>query len=221
MSDRRLRRSMRPQRLLLPIDTRRCYLEIFLAAQTFARHPEGATVVLLHVVNLNIAAPVSRVYEQLGREARWHLERLAEHYLQPGLAPIVHVRFGNPAEEILAEASADNTDLIILPSRLPTLWQRLFPPVAPRVVETVIRRATCGVFLVRPKSRFDCLARWHRPLNEAGVPLECLGRTPEEKSSPVCTAKDAQASRAQPEYRVCPLHTPCIPLVYPLHPPCL
>ena len=74
---------MNPQRILLPINTRKCHLEVFHAANGFARQTGGATVFLLHAVHLNIAAPEKGVYEQLGREAHWHLERLARHCLRP------------------------------------------------------------------------------------------------------------------------------------------
>ena len=96
---------MKPERILLPLDIRKCPLEVFSVANGFARHP-GATVILLHVVTLNIAAPEKRVYEELGRDAHWYLERLARGCLHPGVATTIRVRVGKPAEEILAEAAA-------------------------------------------------------------------------------------------------------------------
>jgi nucleotide-binding universal stress UspA family protein len=192
---------MNPQRILLPIDTRKCYLEVFYAANDFARQTQGATVFLLHVVHLNIAAPEKRVYEKLAREAHCHLERLARHCLRPDIASIVRVRFGKPAEEIVAEARDSNIDLIVLPFPPPTLWQRLFAPVVPRTIEGVIRRAACGVFLAGAKSRFNCEAHWGRPVCETGVPLDSPDRTLEAETSPVSMAERAQA-RQHAEHRV-------------------
>ena len=84
--------ALNPQRILLPINTRKCYLEVFHAANGFARQTGGATAFLLHVVHLNIPAPGNAVYEQLGREAHWHLRgQLARRCLPPGVASIVHV----------------------------------------------------------------------------------------------------------------------------------
>jgi nucleotide-binding universal stress UspA family protein len=92
------------------------------------------------VVTLNIAAPEKGVYEQLGRDAQWHLERLARGCLRPGITTISRVRFGKPAEEILAEAADGNVDLIVLASKPPTFWSRFFAPILPRVVERVCGR---------------------------------------------------------------------------------
>jgi nucleotide-binding universal stress UspA family protein len=108
---------MKPERILLPIDVIKWPVEVFSAANTFTNAP-GATVTLLHVVTLNIAAPEKGVHEALGREALWHLERLARKCLRPGVATITRVRFGKPAEEILAEAVAGNIDLIVLAAKL-------------------------------------------------------------------------------------------------------
>ena len=73
---------MKPERILLPIDTAKCPLEIFAVANGFACRPE-VRVILLHVVNLNIVAPENRVYEELGREVYSHLDRLAQRYIHP------------------------------------------------------------------------------------------------------------------------------------------
>ena len=43
--------TMNPQRILLPINTRQCYLEVFHAANGFARQTSGATVFLLLLCN--------------------------------------------------------------------------------------------------------------------------------------------------------------------------
>jgi nucleotide-binding universal stress UspA family protein len=159
---------MKLERILLPLDIRRCPLEVFSVVNGLAKH-SSATVILLHVVTLNIAAPENRVYEELGRDARWHLERLARGCLRPDLATIIRVRFGKPAEQILAEAAARNVDLIVLPSYVPALWDRLLAPIRPHVVEQVTRNARCGVFRASVQDRFDCKDVWGRSGSRSGA----------------------------------------------------
>jgi nucleotide-binding universal stress UspA family protein len=161
---------MKPERILLPVDVTRCPLEVFDLVNGFAKRPE-VTVILLHVVNLNILAPENRVYEELGQEAQWYLESLANKHIPPMASTITHVRVGNPAEEILAEAKAESVDLIILPTYGPSFWNRLkglwtnvcIPPVS-TLAERVIREATCGVFVVLAKTRLNCERAWGRPV---------------------------------------------------------
>jgi nucleotide-binding universal stress UspA family protein len=160
---------MKPERILLPIDVAKCPLEMFKVVQGLANRPE-VTVILLHVVTLNILGAENRVYEELYREAQAHLERLAGLYLPPTGSVKVRVRFGNPAQLILEVARAEKADLIVLPAPGPSLWQRLaalwkrsagqlFSPVAQRV----IRDAACGVFLFTTQTRFNCYKAWGHP----------------------------------------------------------
>ena len=161
---------MKPERILLPLDITRCPLEVFDLVNGFAKRPE-VTVILLHVLNLNILAPENRVYEELGQEAQWHLESLANKHLHPMASAITHVRVGKPAEEILAEAKAQSVELIILPTYGPSFWNRLkglwtnvcIPPVS-TLAERVIREAMCGVFVVLAKTRLNCERAWGRPV---------------------------------------------------------
>src|ERR1017187_6708169 len=161
---------MSPERILLPLDIGKWPVEVFSVVNGLAAHP-GVAVTLLHVVTLNIAAPEKGVYEALGRDARWHLERLARGCLHPGVAANTRVRFGKPAEEILAEAAAGSADLIVLASKPPSFWSRFFAPLVPRVVERVIREATCGVFLTTAESRFNCEKVWGRPRTDIDAVL--------------------------------------------------
>jgi nucleotide-binding universal stress UspA family protein len=160
---------MKPERILLPVNVTRCPLEVFDLVNRFARRPE-VTVILLHVVNLNIVAPENRVFEELALETRCHLERLADQHLPPIASTIAHVRIGEPAKEILAEAQAEKPDLIILPTYGPSFWNRLRAvwnpacnPIVSPLAEKVIREATCGVFVVAAKTRFNCERAWGRP----------------------------------------------------------
>ena len=165
---------MSPERILLPLDIGKWPVEVFSVVNGLAAHP-GVAVTLLHVVTLNIAAPEKGVYEAVGRDALWHLKRLARGCMRPGVAVNTRVRFGKPAEEILAEAADNNADLIVLATKPPSFWNRLFAPLVPRVVERVIREASCGVFLTSAKKRFNCERIWGRPgsaLAAASDPLE-------------------------------------------------
>jgi nucleotide-binding universal stress UspA family protein len=164
---------MKFERILLPLDIKKCPLEVFSVVNDLVRD-RGAIVTLLYVVTLNIAASETRVYEELGRDAHWYLERLTRGWLRPDIATIIHVRFGNVAEEILAEAAGCNTDLIILPSHPPSCWSRLCALILPRVTERLVRRATCYVFRASAQDRFDCEDVWGRSDARTDRVLGCL-----------------------------------------------
>ena len=164
---------MRPETILLPLDIRRCPLEVFSEVNGQAKYP-GASVTLLHVVTLNIAAPERRVYEELERDARWYLERLARGCLRPDIATSFRVRFGKPAEEILAEAAAGNANLIILPCYPASFLSGLFAPILPGVVEQLVGKAPCRVFRARAEDRFNCEDVWGRSGNKMDAVPGCL-----------------------------------------------
>lgn len=160
---------MKPERILLPVDIRRCPLEVFSLVDGFSRRPE-ATLILLHVVELNIVAPDNRVDQELASEARSYLERVAEQYIHPITSTLFHVRFGDPAEQILQEALAEKAELIILPTYVPSFRDRLlwfWKPAVSRTVsplaQRIIRDSSCGVFLASVKTRFNCEKAWGQP----------------------------------------------------------
>ena len=184
---------MTPERILLPLDIRKCPLDVFSVVNGLANHP-GATVILLHVVTLSIAAPEKGVYEQLGRDAHWYLERLAGQCVHAGVDTSIRVRFGKPADEILAEAEDEGVDLIVLASKLPSFWRCLFAPIVPRVIERVVREATCGVFLTAAKRRFNCEDIWGRPGHDSDTALDHLDEALDSRTSPKLLNEDAFAS---------------------------
>jgi len=188
---------MRSERILLPLDIRQCPLEVFSVVNGLAKYP-GATVTLLHVVTLNITAPEKRVYEELGRDARWYLERLARGCLRPDLATIIRVRVGKPSKEILAEAAAGNADLIILPCYPPSLCDRLFAPIRSRVVERVSRKAPSRVFRASVQDRFDCEDAWGRSGSRMDAAAGHLDGTHESNTSPGLLTKAALAIAREP-----------------------
>ena len=178
---------MKPQRILLPIDTAKCPLEVFAVANGFASRPE-VTVILLHVVNLNIVSPENRIYEELGREVYSHLARLAQRYMHPFASTAVRVRAGQPEEEILAEAAEQKVDLIILPSWGPSWWARLIASwrskpdaILPRWAQSIIRKAACAVSVVNVKTRFNCERAWGRAGHEVDDTLRYLRMPPQQK----------------------------------------
>ena len=84
-------------RILVPLDTQKCPIEIFARVNAFAQHP-GARVLLLHVV------VDRRIEAEVCREAQRCLGRLASHYLHPEARVLLRVRIGRPIAEVLAEA---------------------------------------------------------------------------------------------------------------------
>jgi nucleotide-binding universal stress UspA family protein len=187
---------MKLERILLPLDIRKCPLEAFSVVNGLAKQ-QGIAVTLLHVVTLNIAAPEKGVYEALGGNARWHLERVARGCLHPSVTASTRVRFGKPAEEILAEAAAGSADLIVLASKPPSFWSRFFAPLVPRVVECVIREASCGVFLTTAKKWFNCENSWGRPERETRAAADHLNGALETGVLPVPLTEDAFAAERE------------------------
>ena len=180
---------MKPKRILVPIDIARCPLEVFDRVNAFAAQP-GVTVILLHVVTLSIAAPDNRVFEELGREAGWYLERLARKHVHPNASTLIHVRTGKAADEILAEAKAEDVDLIILPTfggslwkRGASFWKRLVAPIFPGlIVEKLARNAPCALLIMHADCRFNCEEKWGRPGNETDAASDHLDEALESKN---------------------------------------
>jgi nucleotide-binding universal stress UspA family protein len=151
---------MKTDRILLPIDLAKCPLDAIPLINSLAGHSTDVTVILLHVLNLNIMAPEARIYDDLCNEARWRLHRLAREQVHPQVDFCVRVRVGDPFEEIVAEAREQQVHLIVLPTFESSFWKRLFAPVVPRVVEKLARRAPCPVYTLRSAASFNCEMRW-------------------------------------------------------------
>jgi nucleotide-binding universal stress UspA family protein len=145
---------MEAERLLLPIDLRRCPFEVFPLANGFTR-PFGGEVVLLHVVEPR-AALAGQVHDQ----AHLHLEHLARDFMRSGVDVRPRVRTGLPHEEIFAEAAESRADLILLPVYAPSIWKRLFGAGHGSTVRNVVSGASCRVFVVNVRTRFNCMRRW-------------------------------------------------------------
>jgi nucleotide-binding universal stress UspA family protein len=93
--------------------------------------------------------PIERA-EELARE---HVARLVDEYvaqgLQLGLEKIaVYVATGSPSERIVALALSVDADLIVLGTHGRHGWGRI---LLGSVAEEVVKRAPCGVFVIRPR----------------------------------------------------------------------
>ncbi len=139
---------MKTETVIFPIDLTKCPLAAFAVVNAFVNLP-GAMVTLLHVVNLNILAPVAGLYDDICCEAERHLEWLRRKYVNPAVATRVRVRMGKTLDEIMAEATESGAKLILLPTFEPPAWKRFFLPLVPKTVEKLVQNASCPVFVVR------------------------------------------------------------------------
>lgn len=138
---------MNSKRILVPLDLRRSTTDALLYLQHAA--PEAPfCATLLYVVELNIATPDSRLYQEICAESQAALRKLSLHFLGHQDAARVSVRIGRADEEILAEARSSRAELIILSGSKPRGWRHLFRS---RTVERVVHAAPCPA-LVLPRS---------------------------------------------------------------------
>ena len=146
-------------------------MEVFARVNSFAQRP-GVEVELLHVVDLNLAAPDRRVDEELCREAQWHLEQLRAEYVNAGANVVARVRMGKPGDEILAEAKEQGADLIIVPTggnswrMRRSLWSCLWAAVCPWVLGQLVRYGWFPLLIVRGETYINCHQRWGRRREE-------------------------------------------------------
>lgn len=195
---------MKADRVLVPIDTTKCRPGVFSRVNDLASRP-GVTFTFLHVLHLNIVAPENRIYEELADTARWHLERLTKRYVRPGVSVRIRIRAGNPVEEILAEAKADDVDLIILPTSGRSTWKhgqpsfgkRLFTTILPGIGERLIRASPWPVLVVHAETCFNCQKRWGHRVNDIAAALHYLEVTSESRSPSTTTAEDVLAETEQ------------------------
>jgi nucleotide-binding universal stress UspA family protein len=141
------------KRILVPLDRTTEY-ETILPLVADAARGAGATVRLLHVapVPVNILDSEGRVLAYVDQE----MSRLESEWLdslqaiEPMLAGMTverGIRYGDPAEEILAEAEAFGADLIAVTTACPRGMKRI---LLGSVAEQVVRRARPAVLLLRP-----------------------------------------------------------------------
>jgi nucleotide-binding universal stress UspA family protein len=141
-------------RLLLPIDLRRCPLEVFPLANGFTK-PFGGEVILLHVLDARSAARDSE-----RDRARLHLEHLARDFVRSSIEARPKVRAGLAHEEIFVEAAEAKADLILLPVFAPSIWRRIVGSGLGSTARNIVSGASCGVFVVNVRTCFNCLRHW-------------------------------------------------------------
>lgn len=134
-----------PTKVLVPLDGSRFGERALVAVARFTG-PDRREVVLLQVVVPIDPAPLLPDGSAARREAERYLDRVRKRLARRGIPVRVLVRSGDPAEEILGCAKAEGASLIAMSTHGRSgLRRTLFGSVA----ETVLRRATLPVLLVR------------------------------------------------------------------------
>ena len=137
---------MNSKRILVPVNLPKSSFNSLLFAQGLADEvPIHLT--LLNVVNLNVARLESRVYNEVCAESEAALKKLAKLFFGDSPSVRINVRVGRPHEEIVAEADAELSELIIMASPKPACWKRF---LGLGTVERVVRNARCPT-LVLPR----------------------------------------------------------------------
>jgi len=149
----------RAHRLLLPIDLAKCPPEIFPLANGFTQ-PLGGEIILLYV--LTRLTPKTQVVGSDAelRGVKRQLARVGRYYLRPTVEGVCRVRVGTPHREILAEAADSGVDLILLPVFAPSIWRRLVGANPGETARNLTAEASCRVFVVDVRARFNCMRRW-------------------------------------------------------------
>lgn len=137
-------------RILVAVDLEDTALNerLLAVASDFAKL-KGAQVTLIYVaaeLPPDVAVRLPEDYRaQASSDLSERLGTLVHELDLPAGAAHVAVRFGAIYREILAQAEADGSDLIIIGCHKPDLADYLLGPNAARVV----RHASCSVFVVR------------------------------------------------------------------------
>ena len=137
---------MNDKRILIPVSLLKDSFEALQFAQGLADEVP-IHVTLLNVVNLNVARLESRIYNEVCAENEAVLKKLAKHFFGKSQSVRINVRVGRPHEEIVAEAGAELSELIIMASPKPSRWKRF---LGLGIVERVVRTAPCPT-LVLPR----------------------------------------------------------------------
>jgi nucleotide-binding universal stress UspA family protein len=142
-----------PKRILVPLDATTDYETVLSLVADVARG-SGATVRLLHVAPepdmvVNSEGLVIAYADQETRrlETEWLDTVHAHETLLCGVPVEPTIRFGDPVEEILAEAEAFAADLIVVTTGCRSAVKR---SLLGSVAEAIVRRAKPWVMLVRP-----------------------------------------------------------------------
>lgn len=141
------------KRILVPLDRTTDHEAILPLVADMARG-SGATVRLLQVAPVpdvvvnDEGLVIAYADQETSRlETEWRDTVHASEPLLGGVPVEPAIRFGNPAEEILAEADAFDADLIVVTTTCRSAVKR---SLLGSVAEEIVRRAKPAVALVRP-----------------------------------------------------------------------
>jgi len=137
---------MNIKRILIPVNLLKGPFDALQFAQGLA-DAVPIHVTLLNVVNLNVVTLEGRIYDEVCAESEAALKKLAKHFFGDSPSVRINVRVGQPHEEIVAEAEAELSELIIMASPKPSRWKQF---LGLGTVERVVRNARCPT-LVLPR----------------------------------------------------------------------
>jgi nucleotide-binding universal stress UspA family protein len=137
---------MNVKRILIPVNLLKDSFDELQFAQGLANEVP-IQVTLLNVVNLNVVRLERRIYNEACAESEAALKKLAKHFFGDSPSVRVNVRVGRPHEEIIAEAGAELSELIIMAGPKPSRWKRF---LGLGTIERVVRSAPCPT-LVLPR----------------------------------------------------------------------
>jgi nucleotide-binding universal stress UspA family protein len=142
------------KKILCPLDFSNNALEALDYAVDFARQNDGQ-LILLHVVDNPLADQYGPTAQNFYAEVEHALDKskqmLAEaaHQHAAGVSCEIIAKRGNPYEEIIDLANAQQADMIVMSTHGRTGPQRL---LIGSVAEKVVRTAPCPVLTVRQKA---------------------------------------------------------------------
>ncbi len=137
---------MHVKRILIPLDLIRGTVDPLIFVRDIAAEVPVCAG-LLHVVDVNLAASETRIYAELCAEAEAALSNLAKLFLGNSQETRIIARIGRPHEQILAEARASRSELIILGGGKQGSWTRFF---GAGTAGRVIRAAPCPTLILPP-----------------------------------------------------------------------
>lgn len=143
------------KRVLVPVDFSDCSLKALRYAIPFARH-HMAAVTLLHVVPTNYAIgeyggiDYAALELAMKTSSEEQLSKLALEEVGRTVPCTTEVRIGSPAREIVDMAKETLADVIVIATHGRTGIQHM---LLGSVVEHVVRKAPCPVFVVRENER--------------------------------------------------------------------
>lgn len=144
---------IRLRRILVPVDFSECSRKALCYALPLAREFKAA-LVLVNVVQTPAllgegeAAVLPTLESQMKAGAERELKAWVEREIPAGVKATALVRCGSPYREIVAAAQEVNADLIVISTHGHTGLKHVF---LGSTAESVVRYATCPVFVVREK----------------------------------------------------------------------